>query len=97
MKKKEKEKETVELRFYDSRGGEWNENTTVHAYLSEPIDKAIKKAATALEISANEVTVITPQGTSVPLRKEGEVKNVREVVSNWGLSFGLITKDVLGR
>ncbi|NIQ07770.1 MAG: hypothetical protein GWO20_19255 [Candidatus Korarchaeota archaeon] len=92
----EKEKESVELTFYDSRGGEWKINTAVHAYLSDGINKAVKKAAKSLGMKASEITLITPQGNSVPVRKEGQTRTVKDIVTNWGLSFGLITKDVLG-
>lgn len=95
-KKQEEKKETIELTFYDSRSGEWEKNTAVHAYLSDPIEKAVKKAVKALDIKASEVSLITPQGTSVSTMKEGQKRTVRNVVETYGLSFGLITKDVLG-
>lgn len=95
-KKQEKRKETIELTFYDSRSGEWKKNTTVHAYLSDSIEKPVKKAVNALEIKAGEISLITPQGTSVSTTNEGKKRTVKDVVETYGLSFGLITKDVLG-
>ena len=101
MQKKDEKKEelsmTVELYFFELRENISGKGKVVFADLDDPIDKVIRKAANLLDLRADEVAVMTPQG--IPIRvydEKGKPLKVKDIVEQYGFSFALVTKDVLG-
>jgi len=78
------------------RHGNLGKSAVVHAYLNDPISKVIEKAARMLDIKAEEVALVTPDGTPVSISEKGREKTVRDIVEKYGFTFALLTKDLLG-
>jgi len=86
----------VELYFYEMRHGNLGKSVVVHANLTDPMPKVIEKAAKMLDIQAEEVAIITPDGTPVLVYEKGREKRVKEIVEKYGFTYALLTKDLLG-
>jgi len=78
------------------RHGSLGKSIVIHASLKDPMSKVVEKAAKMLDIQAEEVALITPDGTPVSVYEKGKEKNVKEIVEKYGFTYALITKDLLG-
>ena len=87
---------TVELYFYEMRESSIGKSVVVHANLEDPISVVVAKAAKLLELDAEEVALVTPQGIPVTVYEEGREKTVKEIVEKYGFSFAIVTRDLLG-
>ncbi|MHA1590118.1 MAG: hypothetical protein ACTSVA_05895 [Candidatus Njordarchaeales archaeon] len=86
----------VELHFYEMRGGSLGKSVVIHANLEDPVSVVVAKAAKMLELDAEEVALVTPQGIPVTVYEEGREKTVKEIVEKYGFSFAIVTRDLLG-
>jgi len=76
--------------------GNLGKSIVVHANLTDPMSKVVEKAAKMLDVQAEEIALITPDGTPVVIYERGREKAVKEIVEKYGFTFALITKDLLG-
>lgn len=87
----------VELYFYEMQHGSLGKSVVVHANLDDPMSKVVEKASKMLDIHAEEVALITPDGTPVVIYEKGKEKKVGEIIERYGFTYALITKDLLGK
>lgn len=88
--------QVIELYFYEMKHGNLGKSIVIHANLDDPMPKVVAKAAKMLDMHAEEVAVITPDGTPVTVYEKGKEKSVREIVEAYGFTYALLTKDLLG-